>query len=110
MVEADFESKTEPLLPQDMKEGIVEADIESKMEPLLPTNVRSIMVEANIESKTEPLLSSAVEKEDMSWRINLEEFLKLPERLDAEHGSFILRFLRTPCKPSSQSQIVMYVI
>ena len=75
MVEEDFESKTEPLLPQDMKEGIVEADIESKMEPLLPTDVRSIMVEANIESKTEPLLSSAVEKEDMSWRINLEESL-----------------------------------
>ncbi|XP_050278757.1 metal tolerance protein 9-like [Quercus robur] len=98
IVEADIESKTEPLLPQDMKEGIVEADIESKMEPLLPTDVRSIMVEANIESKTEPLLSSAVEKEDMSWRINLEGFPKLPERRDAEHGSSILRFLRTPRK------------
>nr|XP_023915034.1 uncharacterized protein LOC112026573 [Quercus suber] len=98
MVEADIESKTEPLLPQDMKEGMVEVDIESKMEPLLPTEVRSIMVEANIESKTQPLLSSAVEKEDMSWRINLEEFPKLPQRRDAEHGSFILHFLRTPRK------------
>uniref|UniRef100_A0A7N2LL97 Uncharacterized protein n=2 Tax=Quercus lobata TaxID=97700 RepID=A0A7N2LL97_QUELO len=97
-LEENIESKTEPLLPQDMKEGIVEADIESKMEPLLPTDVRSIMEEANIESKTEPLLSSAVEKEDMSWRINLEEFPELPERRDAEHGSIILRFLRTPRK------------
>ena len=91
--------------------GTVEADIESKIEPLLPQDMKEEdTVEADIESKTEPLLSSAVKKEDMSWRINLEEFPELPERRDAKHGSFILRFLRTPSKPSSQSQILMYVI
>ncbi|KAF3947558.1 hypothetical protein CMV_026325 [Castanea mollissima] len=96
MVEADIESKTQPLLPPDMKEGMMEADIESKMEPLLPTGEISIMVEANIESQPETHTLSSVEKEDMSWRINPKEFRELLEKRDAEHGSFIPRFLRTP--------------
>ncbi|KAM4080404.1 hypothetical protein ACJW30_11G013300 [Castanea mollissima] len=32
----------------------------------------------------------------MSWRINPKEFRELLEKRDAEHGSFIPRFLRTP--------------
>ena len=82
--EANFESKSKPLLPPDVK-GTVEENIESKMKPLLPLEVEKNYMSSN------------------TWKTNLQEFPALPERRDGEHSSFTLRHpLRTPSKPNSQ--------
>ena len=94
----------EPLRLLDLRENYMPPELEHHLLRPQLENLR------NLEFK--PLLPPEVVRNDMpskSWGINLEKFPPLPERRDAEHGSFTLRrLLPTPSKPSSQ--ILTYVI
>ncbi|KAF3952472.1 hypothetical protein CMV_021975 [Castanea mollissima] len=114
----------EPLLPPEVEKDDIPSKCYSKSEPLFPPEVEKNDMPSKSCSKSGPLLSPEVEKNDMpskscceleallppevekndmpsdqSWKINLGKFPPLPERRDAEHGSFTLkRLLRTPIR------------
>ncbi|XP_050278759.1 metal tolerance protein 9-like isoform X2 [Quercus robur] len=84
----------EPLRLLDLRENYMPPELEHHLLRPELENLR------NLEFK--PLLPPEVVRNDMpskSWGINLEKFPPLPERRDAEHGSFTLRrLLPTPRK------------